>query len=107
MLKHTQGEWALSNPVIDCVRDMNYFYIKAGKGFYTFENKDYDGITSGFEVRGHLQRGDAVLLANAKKMYDLLTQVSEIMNQRQLDEVMELVPKLLAEMETQALEKPE
>jgi len=97
MIKHTEGEWVLKNPdILDQGVDKTYFYITAGQGFFDKEKDE------GFHVSGYLHRGDAVLLANAKRMYDMLTQVSEIMNERQLDEAMELVSKLLEEMRLQS-----
>lgn len=105
MIKYTQGEWELSNPVILCVEDKAYFAIKAGMGFYTVENKDYDGTTSGFEVRGHLQRGDAVLLANAKKMYEALLKITQSDHESDLMEACNIADNLLEEMEAQANEK--
>ena len=105
MINHTQGEWALSNPEVNGEVDKNYFAISAGKGFFTRENKDYGDATSGFEARTFLQRGDAVLLANAKKMYDMLMEITRAGTEDELLQALKNADSLLEEMEAQANEE--
>lgn len=101
MIKHTQGEWRLFNPVIAGLKDSKYFFIEAGNGFYSERNDE------GFHVSAHLHRGDAVLLANAKRMYDLLQKLAQSPTQRALIENLHETDDLLTEMEAQVNEKLE
>jgi hypothetical protein len=98
MIKHTQGEWRLFNPVIAGLKDSKYFFIEAGNGFYSERDDE------GFHVSAHLIRGDAVLLANAKKMYEALLKITQSDHESDLMESCNIADNLLEEMEAQANE---
>ncbi|OQB43836.1 MAG: hypothetical protein BWY02_02970 [bacterium ADurb.Bin157] len=100
MIKHTEGEWVAFNPDIkDKGVDKKYFYVHAAGGFYNPQTGD------GFGLVGFMQRGDAVLLANAKKMYDILVKFTSVKNERELDELTQTASAMLEEMEAQANEE--
>ena len=100
MIKHTEGEWTMRNPdILDNGVDENYFYVEAGVGFFDKDNP------RGFAATAFMQRGDAVLLANAKKMYDILVKFTSVKNERELDELTQTASAMLEEMEAQANEE--
>jgi len=100
MIKHTEGEWIAFNPDIkDKGVDKNYFYVHAAGGFYNSQTG------SGFSLVGFMRRGDAVLLANAKKMYDMLQKIANAEHESTLAEACNEADTLLEEMEAQANEE--
>ncbi len=105
MIKHTEASWQLLHPEFEEGKVDNYFEISAGMGFFTPDNKEYKGVPSGFAARAYLHKGDAVLLANAKKMYDILVKFTSVKNERELDELTQTASAMLEEMEAQANEE--
>jgi len=100
MIKHTEGEWVAFNPDIkDKGVDKKYFYVHAAGGFYNPQTGD------GFGLVGFMQRGDAVLLANAKKMYDMLQKITNAAHESTLIAACNEADTLLEEMEAQANEE--
>ena len=100
MIKHTEGEWTMRNPdILDNGVNENYFYVEAGVGFFDKDNP------RGFAATAFMQRGDAVLLANAKKMYDMLRKIANAEHESTLAEACNDVDNLLEEMEAQANEE--
>ncbi len=100
MIKHTEGEWTLRNPdILDIGVNENYFYIEAGVGFFDKDNP------RGFAATAFMQRGDAVLLANAKKMYDMLQKITNAAHESTLIAACNEADTLLEEMEAQANEE--
>lgn len=100
MIKHTEGEWVAFNPDIkDKGVDKKYFYVHAAGGFYNPQTGD------GFGLVGFMQRGDAVLLANAKKMYDMLMEITRTGTEDELLQALKNADSLLEEMEAQANEE--
>jgi len=101
MLDYTRGSWRVHAPEIDGRIDPNYLRIEAGTGFFTPDNKFYDDTTSGFCITGYLQKSDAVLLANAAKMYELVNLMANAQTGVFVAEVRMQADDLLAEMQEQ------
>ncbi len=100
MIKHTAGEWIAFNPDIkDKGVDKKYFYVHAAGGFYNPQTGD------GFGLIGFMRRGDAVLLASSKKMYDMLQKLTNAAHESTIAEALDLADTLLEEMEVQANEE--
>lgn len=100
MIKHTEGEWTMRNPdILDNGVNENYFYVEAGVGFFDKDNP------RGFVASAFMQRGDAVILANAKKIYDMLLKFSDVRDEQELDWLKTDADNLLKEMEAQANEE--
>lgn len=100
MIKPTDGNWNFENPnILDRGVDKSYFYINTESNFYDSDKNE------GFNFVGFSSRSDAVLLANAKKMYEALLKITQSAHESDLMEACNIADNLLEEMEAQANEK--
>jgi hypothetical protein len=100
MIKPTSGNWKFENPnILDRGVDKNYFYINTESDFYDYDKNE------GFNFVGFSSRSDAVLLTNAKKMYEVLLKITQSDHESDLMEACNIADNLLEEMERQANEE--